>query len=323
MLAAMSVIITLSILVGVLLIGILLLLRLLRGSRRSATASRLEVDRCKALMEQELDVLKQTTARQSAAAALELERVQQELDALAYSVSHDLAAPARKIHGFATLLEDEASALSADGREWLGPIKRNSQQLGEMISALLQISRIGRAELHLGKADLNPVVESIVRSAGAGYPDTQVHMAPLPAIRCDQGLMRQVFEILVANAFKFSSKCATPRIEIGIQRGAKTGAQPVAQSVSPSAAQSGVPSADAELCFFVRDNGTGFDLRHAGKLFGVFQRLHKEAEYPGTGAGLAIARRIIQRHAGRIWADSVPGQGATFYFTVGGTDAPG
>jgi len=298
MLVAMVEFIILSILSGVLLIGNLLLFKLLREARRSAAASRLEVDRGKASMEQEMAVLKQKSAEQSAAAALELEQTIRELDALIYSVSHDLAAPARKIHGFVALLEDEASALSEEGREWLGRIKHNSRELGGMIAGLLQISRIGRAKLDLRTVDLDPLVAQIVRAAGSGYPAAQVQANPLPAIRCDPGLTRQVFEILVANAFKFSGKCATPRIEIGVQSG------------------------DGEQRFFVRDNGAGFDQRHAGKLFGVFQRLHKETEYPGIGAGLAIARRIIQRHAGRIWAESTPDQGATFYFTVGDIDAP-
>jgi len=291
--AFMSLIVATSLAIGALLLGIVLVLRRLQQTKRAAAQLQREHQQCKSLMEQELAALRRTLEARLATSTLELEQAMRELDAFSYSVSHDLAAPARKIHGFAELLQDEASTLSDQGREWLNRIQHNSLELGDMIGALLRISRLGRAELNLRAVDLNVLVAEVVRDAGAGYPNTQVEIGPLPSIRCEQELMRQAFHNLVANAFKFSGKRAAPRIEIGTLHDAE------------------------ESRFFVRDNGDGFNMRSAGKLFGVFQRLHRESEFPGIGAGLAIAKSIIQRHDGRIWAESEPGEGACFLFTIG------
>ena len=292
----MSITVLLSISSGALSIGILLLLARLRQAKLAAAESERENQRLKTLMEQELAALRQTLEQRTAAHALDLERAKGELDALSYSVSHDLSAPARTINGFAELLKSEASVLSDDGRGWLDRIQHNSQRMGDMINDLLRLSRLGRAKLELREIDLNPLVAGAARVAGAGFPETQVAIAPLPTIRCDLSLTTQLFQILLANAFKFSAKCAAPGIEVGVQAGA------------------------AEPCFFVRDNGAGFNPRYADKLFQMFQRLHKEADFPGTGAGLAIAKSIVQRHGGRIWAESLPGEGASFYFTLGGAN---
>jgi light-regulated signal transduction histidine kinase (bacteriophytochrome) len=290
---SMSAVIATSVLIAALLLALLL-----QRARRTAAALQRESAERKRL-QQELDGLRQTLSGREAALALELaqskhqlEQTAQQLDAICYSVSHDLSAPARKIHGFADLLRDEAPALSDEGREWLDRVVRNSQQLGDMIADLLRLSRAGRKEMDLQPLDLNAQVAEIVQTAGAGYPHARVEIAPLPTMVCDRELVRQVIQSLVANAFKFSSKSASPRIDIGTRT------------------EEGVP------CVFVRDNGAGFNLRHAGKLFGMFQRLHKESDFPGTGAELAIARRIVQRHGGRIWAESTQGEGASFYFTL-------
>jgi len=295
----MSILIATSILTG----ALLLLLLLQRARRATAALHRETAERKR--MERELDSLKQTLAQREAAHRLELEQAQrrleqtrQDLDALCYSVSHDLSAPARKIHGFAGLLRDEAATLSVQGREWLDRIVHNSQQLGNMIGDLLRLSRAGRKQLELQAVDLNLLVAEIARGAGAAYAHAQVDIAPLPTLNCDRELVRQVLENLLANAFKFSGKCATPKIEVGVQ-----------------------PTA-ADVCLFVRDNGVGFNPRYADKLFGMFHRLHKESDFPGAGAGLAIAKCIVQRHGGRIWAESAPGTGASFYFTLSGGIPP-
>lgn len=248
--------------------------------------------------ERELAASKQALEQRLTARIRELEQTKQDLDAFSYSVSHDLNAPLRSISGFAELLKDEASTLSEQGREWLARIQHNSRRMGNMISDLLRLSRVSRAKLELRAVDLNALVAESVGAALADYPNTQVEMAPLPTITCDQALLRQVFDNLIANACKFSSKCATPKLAIGAQ------------------------SEHGVLRFYVRDNGTGFDMRYADKLFGVFQRLHKESEFPGTGAGLAIAKNIVQRHDGRVWAESTPGKGATFYFTLAAGSNP-
>jgi signal transduction histidine kinase len=294
----------LSILIGALLIGMLLLLLRLRQERRRAAQSERDSRRDMALLTQERDALKQTLVQRTAAQeqrtaahALESEQAKRDFDAFAYAVSHDLAAPARTINGFADLIKDEASVLSEDGRVWLQRIQYNSQRLGDMINDLLRISRASRANLDLREIDLTPLATEALRIEGAGFPATRVTVGPLPAVRCDTGLMRQLLRILLSNAFKFSAKSASPEIEIGVQ-----------------------PSEEGPR-IFVRDNGAGFNPHYADKLFQVFQRLHKESDFPGTGGGLALAKLIVQRHGGRIWAESAPGSGASFYFTAGpGTD---
>ncbi len=290
----------LSVLSGALLLGMLLLLLRLLQERRRAAQSERDSRRDIELLTQELDALKltleQRTAAQeqrTAAHALESEQAKRDFDAFAYAVSHDLAAPARAINGFAELIKDQASVLSEDGQVWLQRIQYNSQRLGDMIGDLLRISRASRASLDLREIDLNPLAAEAVRIESAGFPAAQVAIGPLPVIRCDPGLMRQVFRILVSNAFKFSAKSASPKIEIGVQ------------------------TVEGEPRIFVRDNGAGFNPRYADKLFQAFQRLHKETDFPGTGGGLALAKLIVQRHGGRIWAESAPNEGASFYFTAG------
>jgi len=296
LMATMGTVFTLSLLSVALLSVALLIGALLVRARRALSS----LERENATHEARIAALEQRVAAQALAleqhaqtSGLELEQARAELDALSYSVSHDLAAPARKINGFADLLQDEAPALSEQGQEWLARIAHNSRQLGDMIADLLRLSRLGRAKLDLRTVDMHAIVAEAVRAEGAGYPNTQVEIGPLPEIRCDAQLMRQALQQLVANAYKFSAKCAAPRIFIGVQ------------------------AVEGELRFFVRDNGAGFNMRFADKLFGAFQRMHKETDFPGTGAGLAIAKRIISRHQGRIWAESAPGEGASFYFTLG------
>ena len=228
------------------------------------------------------------------AANAELEAANNELEAFTYSVSHDLRAPLRAVRGFAALLKNESPDLDARDRELLERIVSRTEHMAEMIDDLLRFARISRGgELTLEQVDLGRLVDQTIKNTGADYPRTAIKVESLPEVRCDAGLIGQVFENLIANALKYSSKKDAPRIEIGMQ------------------------VSEGENVFFVRDNGAGFDLERAKTLFGVFQRFHSESDFPGTGVGLAIVNRIIERHRGQVWAHSVPDEGATFYFTLG------
>ncbi|HEY6158863.1 MAG TPA: PAS domain S-box protein [Gemmatimonadales bacterium] len=218
-----------------------------------------------------------------------------ELERFSYSVSHDLRAPLRAINGYAqAVLEDYAAALDAEGKRFLGIIRDSAKRGGELIDALLNFSRLGRQPLSLEPVDLTElargVVDELRRSVGVEGMDVIVD--PLPPTRGDRTLLRQVFANLIGNAFKFTRGRPHPQIEIGARR------------EGPA------------VVYFVRDNGVGFDMRYADKLFGVFQRLHRPDEFEGTGVGLALAQRIIQRHGGRMWADGKVDGGATFFFTL-------
>ena len=220
-----------------------------------------------------------------------------ELERFSYSVSHDLRAPLRAINGYAqAVLEDYAAALDAEGQRFLGIIRDSAKRGGELIDALLNFSRLGRQPLAVEPVDLTELARSVVdelrRSAGPEAMDTIVD--PLPPTRGDRTLLRQVLANLIGNAFKFSRGRPHPQIEVGARREGQA------------------------VVYFVRDNGVGFDIRYSDKLFGVFQRLHRPDEFEGTGVGLALAQRIIQRHGGRIWADGRVDGGATFFFTLPG-----
>jgi PAS domain S-box-containing protein len=225
-----------------------------------------------------------------------------ELERFSYSVSHDLRAPLRAINGYAqAVLEDYGAALDAEGQRFLGIIRDSAKRGGELIDALLNFSRLGRQPLSLEPVDMTElargVVEELRRSTGVESIDAIVD--PLPPTKGDRTLLRQVLANLIGNAFKFTRGRPHPEIEIGARREGQA------------------------VVYFVRDNGVGFDMRYADKLFGVFQRLHRADEFEGTGVGLALAQRIIQRHGGRIWADGKLDRGATFFFTLpAGTPAP-
>ena len=230
----------------------------------------------------------------------ELESQNAELDAFSYSVSHDLRAPLRAIDGFSRLLVDEyAGDLPPEGRRYLGLVSRNTQEMGRLIDGLLAFSRLGQQQLDRRAVDVDAVAREVVaelESAAAGRA-VEISVAALPGARADATLLRQVFRNLVSNAFKYTRERDPARIEIGSDAGA------------------------GHAVYFVRDNGVGFDMRYADKLFHVFQRLHRAEEYEGTGVGLALVARIVKRHGGRIWAEARPGEGATFYFTLEGGDA--
>jgi light-regulated signal transduction histidine kinase (bacteriophytochrome) len=227
----------------------------------------------------------------------QLEAANKELEAFSYSVSHDLRAPMRHIEGFAGLLAKNVGAnLDDNGRRYLTTISGAAKRMGRLIDDLLSFSRTGRSELNQSLVDQDALVAAVLRDGrygGVGRP-IEWQIAPLPRVRADAAMLRQVWSNLLENAVKYSGKSENPRIEIGTSVDAKFGDQ----------------------VFFVRDNGVGFDMQYVDKLFGVFQRLHSVSEFEGTGIGLANVRRIVARHGGRTWAEGTIGKGATIYFSL-------
>ncbi|MHB8895525.1 MAG: sensor histidine kinase [Candidatus Geothermincolia bacterium] len=224
----------------------------------------------------------------------ELQDLNRELEAFSFSVSHDLRAPVRAIGGFAErLVEKHSDCLDEEGRRTVDIISRNARQMDSLIEGLLSFSRLGRKEMSMVEVDMKDLAAAACEeAAGAGVHRAVINIGDLPPARGDPVLLRQVFANLVGNALKFSSLADSPQIEI-------------------SGEADGL-----ENLYFVRDNGVGFDMAYAERLFGVFQRLHTSDEFEGTGIGLASVQRIIHRHMGRAWAHSRPGEGATFYFAL-------
>lgn len=219
----------------------------------------------------------------------------QELEAFSYSVAHDLRAPLRGISGFAQILIDEHErALDDDARDCLQEIRLNAQRMGELIDALLQLSRVSRSELHMEPVDISAMARSVAGELARGEPEREVEVDVQPGLNAamDPVLARTLLTNLIGNAWKFTSRAGHPRIEIG------------------AATENGAHT------FFVRDNGAGFDSSFGGKLFTPFQRLHNSREYSGTGIGLATVQRIVHRHGGRVWAEGRVGEGAAFYFRI-------
>ena len=219
--------------------------------------------------------------------------INKELESFSYSVSHDLRAPLRAIDGFSlALLEDALDKLGQDEKEHLQRVRAATARMGQLIDDLLGLARTARRELVRERVDLSRLVEEVVSQFQMAEPQRHptVIVAPNLTVEGDRQLLRVMLENLLGNAWKFTSKRADARIEFGVHQD-----QPV---------------------FFVRDNGAGFDMRYADKLFGAFQRLHDGSEFPGSGVGLASVQRIVNRHGGRIWAESAVGEGATFYFVL-------
>ena len=227
--------------------------------------------------------------------ALALEAANKELDAFSYSVSHDLRAPLRSIDGFSqALLDDYSELLDKDGQEYLHRVRASSQRMAELIDDMLQLSRLTRTELSREPVDLGAIAKSIASDLQASEPQRMVtfNIADNLEAEGDPRLLRVVLENLFRNAWKFTSAYQTARIQFGVTK------------------------ADADGAYFVSDDGAGFDMAYADKLFGAFQRLHSAEEFEGTGIGLATVQRIINRHGGRVWAEGQVNKGATFYFTV-------
>jgi signal transduction histidine kinase len=260
--------------------GIYLVSRLIIARRRTAEDQRLRAE------------LERRVSERTA----QLEAANKELEGFSYSVSHDLRAPLRAIDGFSRMLEeDHGDRLDDAARELIRVVRDNARRMGQLIDDLLAFSRTGRKALDRVDVDMSALVAEVHAGLGTSCAGAKLELTPLPRASCDPALLRQVWVNLLSNACKFSAGRPAPRIEV-------TGRE----------AESG------EKVYCVRDNGVGFDMAYYGKLFGVFQRLHSEEEFPGTGVGLAIVQRVIARHGGRVWAEAKPGEGAAFFFTLPG-----
>jgi light-regulated signal transduction histidine kinase (bacteriophytochrome) len=224
-----------------------------------------------------------------------LEAANRELEAFSYSVSHDLRAPLRSINGFSkAVLEEYADKLDEQGVKYLQYAHDASVRMGHLIEDLLELSRVSRGELLKDRIDLTNMFKAVSADLASRYSLRKVELAVQDGLwACaDTGLMRVAIENLLSNAWKFTNRRERARVEVGFTIN------------------------NERPCVFIRDNGAGFDMAAAHRLFGVFQRLHSQESFPGTGIGLATVRRIIHRHGGEIWAEGRPGEGATFYFTL-------
>lgn len=226
----------------------------------------------------------------------QLEAANRELESFAYAVSHDLRAPLRSMSGFSQILRESASAeLDDKARHYLQRIHEASLRMSSLIEDLLGLSRIGRSELNPRPVNLSHIARDAATALSERYADrrVQVEIAPDLMVEGDARLLRIALDNLVGNAWKYTSRAAQARISVGVQPG------------------------DSGPVYFVRDNGVGFDMAYAHKLFVPFQRLHPDAEFSGSGIGLVTVQRILARHGGRIWVQARPDEGATFYFTLG------
>jgi two-component system NtrC family sensor kinase len=259
------------------------------------------------LLRAELDAIEARAAREIAEARAslveQLESKNEELESFSYSVAHDLRAPLRSIDGFGLiLLEDYADKLDDTGKGYLNYVRESAQQMARLIDDLLALSRVTRSEFRRAPIDVSAIIHSVAARLAQSNADRHVEMVIAEGLlaEVDDGLLTIVFENLLGNAWKFTRTCAEPRIEVGTCE-------------------------EEHRTYFVRDNGAGFDMAYAPKLFGVFQRLHSATEFEGTGIGLATVQRIVHRHGGRIWAEGAVGRGATFFFTLAsgrGYDVP-
>jgi signal transduction histidine kinase len=228
-------------------------------------------------------------------AAVEIHQLNKELESYTYSVSHDLRAPLRSIDGYSQILkEDYYDKLDDEGKRVIGVIMNNAKRMGNLIDDLLDFSRMGRKEIHKSEMDVDDLVRTVIDelTEPRNGKNADIRVLPLGHVKGDINMMRQVWLNLISNAIKYSGLREDPKIEIGsyMENGAH--------------------------CFYVKDNGVGFNMDYKDKLFGVFQRLHKVNEFEGTGVGLALVKRIVTRHGGTIWAEAKVNEGATFYFSL-------
>ncbi|MGH8663041.1 MAG: sensor histidine kinase, partial [Burkholderiales bacterium] len=210
-----------------------------------------------------------------------------------YSVSHDLRAPLRAVHGYSQILEEDyAASMDVEARRLLGEVRGAATRMDNLIDDLLAFSRASRQPLQTVLVNMRRLVREVLSEVATGYPSATIEVLDLPEASGTPALLKQVWINLIGNALKYSSKNPAPRVEIGGRRNA------------------------AEIEYWVRDNGVGFNPRYMDKLFGVFQRLHDAKDFPGTGVGLALSQRIVARHNGRMWAETQPSEGASFYFSL-------
>jgi two-component system, sensor histidine kinase and response regulator len=235
--------------------------------------------------------------------ALKLAAAYRDLESFSYSISHDLRSPLRAIRGMMQIyLEESGDTVTEGGRKRLDQVIAGAERMDQMIEDLLRFCRVTHGSPGSSRIDLNAIVARLINELEVSDPQrrVEIRVAALPDCEGDPGLIEQVLSNLLSNAFKFTRRRADGLVEVGTFRGENDGHH--------------------EQVYFVRDNGAGFNMKYADKLFGVFQRLHSQDQFPGTGVGLSIVKRILERHGGRIWAESEPGHGATFFFVVGSVE---
>ncbi len=237
-------------------------------------------------LKRHIDQLEDTTSQLSA--------VNKELESFSYSISHDLRAPLRAINGYSRILEEDfESVLNDEGKRLLGVIQYNAKKMGILIDDLLAFSRLGKKELQRSEIDMDQLIEGVLMEVNKANPNTaKIISGTLLPVKADYSLINQVMINLLSNAVKYSSKEKEPVIKISSEK------------------------KEGNIIYSVTDNGVGFNKEYAHKLFGVFQRLHSTHEFEGTGVGLAIVQRVVNKHGGKVWADSVLGNGATFHFSI-------